>query len=94
MTKKQLSEIDSMCILNTAEFCLDNECLVDDVSALLNQLQDQRDILTKQLDTLNNFLVKMGVENEKEQRDVGLLKGFMKGIANIFGNPVSPKIAP
>jgi hypothetical protein len=54
---------------------------------LLNQLEDQRDILTQQLETLDVLLGKMGLQNERSlnHRDVDQLRDFMKGIAGIFG---------
>jgi hypothetical protein len=72
---------------------MDNECPVDDVSALQNQLEDQRDLLAQQLKTLDAFLEKMGVENVKtaDDRDVDQLKDVMKGIASIFGYGSSTK---
>jgi hypothetical protein len=55
---------------------------------LLNQLEDKRDLLAQQLETLDVFLEKMGLENERsvKHKDVDQLRDFMKGIAGIFGS--------
>lgn len=73
-----------MCILNTANYCVENECPVDDVSALLNQLEDQRDLLGSQLNDLDAFMTKMGIENESKKRDVDYLRKMMNGIVKVF----------
>mmetsp|Transcript_25206 Transcript_25206/g.37115 ORF Transcript_25206/g.37115 Transcript_25206/m.37115 type:complete len:138 (-) Transcript_25206:273-686(-) len=86
MSKEQLSEIDAMCVMNTATYCIDGECSLEDVDALINQLEDQRDILSQQLDNLNVFLEDLGVANEpkESERDVDFLKKSMQNIASVF----------
>jgi hypothetical protein len=42
---KKLSDIDEMCVENVAELCLetDDDCDVEEYTALINQLQDQKE---------------------------------------------------
>ena len=41
----ELSPIDEMCVENVAEFCLHEQCDVEEYEALINQLQEQRDYM-------------------------------------------------
>jgi hypothetical protein len=38
----ELSPIDEMCVENVAEFCLHEQCDVEEYEALINQLQEQQ----------------------------------------------------
>ena len=39
----ELNPIDEMCLENVAEFCLHEQCDVEEYEALVNQLQEQRE---------------------------------------------------
>ena len=39
----ELNPIDEMCVENVAEFCLHEQCDVEEYEALVNQLQEQRE---------------------------------------------------
>jgi len=61
MTQK-LSDIDEMCIENVAELCLKAdaalaaECDLEEYEALVNQLQDQRDLLDQHVKHIDHLL--------------------------------------
>lgn len=65
LQQSKLSEIDELCIENVAEFCLkaDNKinegCDVDEYQALVNQLLDQRQQLSKHVDYIDELLAKL-----------------------------------
>jgi len=65
LQQSKLSEIDELCIENVAEFCLNasnkiNEgCDVDEYEALVNQLLDQRQQLSKHVDYIDGLLAKL-----------------------------------
>uniref|UniRef100_A0A7S4QC27 Uncharacterized protein n=1 Tax=Ditylum brightwellii TaxID=49249 RepID=A0A7S4QC27_9STRA len=59
---KQLTSIDLMCIENVAEFCFEegeDECSLDDADAIVNQLKDQRDILTVEMSNVDSILERL-----------------------------------
>lgn len=55
--KEKLNEIDTMCIMNAAIFCAEeeDECELDQVEAIVNQLNDQSEILQEELTTLEDI---------------------------------------
>jgi hypothetical protein len=46
---KLLSEMDNMCIINTANYCLNEECNLEDNEALINRLEEQSEVLQGRL---------------------------------------------
>ena len=54
-----LSDIDVMCIMNTASYCVEEHCPVDDNDALMNTLSDQEELLCQRVlnldDTMEDF---------------------------------------
>ena len=58
----KLNDIDEMCIENVAELCLQadaalaSECDLEEQEALVNQLQDQRDLLATHVERIENLL--------------------------------------
>jgi len=55
--KEKLNEIDLMCITNAAIFCAEeeDECDLDQVESIVNQLNDQSEILQEELTTLEDL---------------------------------------
>mmetsp|Transcript_7580 Transcript_7580/g.9342 ORF Transcript_7580/g.9342 Transcript_7580/m.9342 type:complete len:144 (+) Transcript_7580:56-487(+) len=93
-SKHQLSEIDSMCLMNTAEYCAEGECSLDDVEALLNQLQDQADIFSERIVKIGGMLAELGVDNESEDRDVPALRKKISVIGEAFKTAGKPSLEP
>uniref|UniRef100_A0A7R9W5N0 Uncharacterized protein n=1 Tax=Pseudictyota dubia TaxID=2749911 RepID=A0A7R9W5N0_9STRA len=61
----ELSEVDEFCVENVAEFCLNSSCDVEEYEALINQLQEQRDIMAEHVEKLDSLLGRLkGVESE------------------------------
>jgi len=52
----KLNDIDTMCIMNIAEYCSSEECSLDDREALLARVEEQRDILSAQVDDMNTII--------------------------------------
>lgn len=79
---EKLSEIDEMCIENVAELCLKaeeslaSECDLDEHEALVNQLEAQKDLLTKHLDHMDNLLHRLkGDGMEKAEAETTYFAG-------------------
>ena len=54
---QHLNEIDEMCIENVANLCLtDLECDLEEYDALLNSLEEQRDLHQERVEALNRVL--------------------------------------
>lgn len=80
MTQQQLSEIDSMCVMNTAVYCSEGECTVDEIDALINQLKDQRDIFKMRMKKMDIMLNELDQANHVgDERDVDFLRKTMLG---------------
>lgn len=70
---QKLSEIDKICIENVAEFCLQADvavanaagCDVEEYTALVNQLRDQRVILADHLAYVDSLLLKLQASGSK-----------------------------
>lgn len=58
----KLNDVDEMCIENVAELCLQadaalaSECNLEEQEALVNQLEDQRDLLATHVERIENLL--------------------------------------
>lgn len=59
MSKVELNEVDEMCIENVAEFCLNEACDIEEYEALINQLQDQRDLMTEHVAKVTSLLARL-----------------------------------
>ena len=63
--QSKLSEMEEICIENVAEFCLnasnkiDQGCDLEEYTALVNQLMDQREQLSKHVDYIDGLLAKL-----------------------------------
>uniref|UniRef100_A0A7S1Z6J5 Uncharacterized protein n=1 Tax=Trieres chinensis TaxID=1514140 RepID=A0A7S1Z6J5_TRICV len=58
-SKEELSVVDEMCIENVAEFCLNESCDIEEYEALINQLQDQRDLISEHVSKIDGLLAKL-----------------------------------
>jgi hypothetical protein len=70
-SKHWLDVIDEMCIENVAEYCLEEQCEVEEKLALINQLTDQRDLMTdaaERVDSLINRLKNDSTVINKEEK--------------------------
>eukprot|EP00568_Trieres_chinensis_P002532 CAMPEP_0183300048 /NCGR_PEP_ID=MMETSP0160_2-20130417/6598_1 /TAXON_ID=2839 ORGANISM="Odontella Sinensis, Strain Grunow 1884" /NCGR_SAMPLE_ID=MMETSP0160_2 /ASSEMBLY_ACC=CAM_ASM_000250 /LENGTH=130 /DNA_ID=CAMNT_0025462401 /DNA_START=210 /DNA_END=602 /DNA_ORIENTATION=+ len=58
-SKEELSVVDEMCIENVAEFCLNESCDIEEYEALINQLQDQRDLMSEHIVKIDSLLARL-----------------------------------
>jgi hypothetical protein len=61
-----LNEVDEMCIENVADLCTradavlsQNECDLDENEALINQLTNQRELLMRRVDVIDQYLSRL-----------------------------------
>ena len=62
----ELNSIDEMCMENVAEFCLHEQCDVEEYEALVNQLEDQRDYMINHLAKVETLLRHLKDANHPE----------------------------
>ena len=62
----ELNPIDEMCMENVAEFCLHEQCDVEEYEALINQLEDQRDYMMNHLAKVETLLRHLKDANHPE----------------------------
>ena len=62
----ELSPIDEMCVENVAEFCLHEQCDVEEYGALINQLQEQRDYMLNHVAKVETLLRHLKDANHPE----------------------------
>uniref|UniRef100_A0A7S4QC12 Uncharacterized protein n=1 Tax=Ditylum brightwellii TaxID=49249 RepID=A0A7S4QC12_9STRA len=90
--KRQLSSIDLVCIENVAEFCVGrgrDECSLEDADALVNQLKDQRDILTVEAFNVDSLLKKLHARTSVFSKDSDDIDSLLGSISNILTMDVS-----
>ena len=69
LNRQKLSDIDLMAIENVAELCLHaedalaDECDLEEHEALVNQIQDQRDIMMEQINYMDDLLGRLKGHN-------------------------------
>jgi hypothetical protein len=56
-TSNPLNDIDTMCMMNIAEFCATEECSLDDREALIARLVEQRNLHTGLVNDLDEVLL-------------------------------------
>mmetsp|Transcript_13645 Transcript_13645/g.29653 ORF Transcript_13645/g.29653 Transcript_13645/m.29653 type:complete len:135 (+) Transcript_13645:165-569(+) len=59
----ELSPIDEQCIENVAEFCLHEQCDLEEYEALVNQLQEQRDYMINHIVKVEHLLKRLKDSN-------------------------------
>ena len=59
----ELSPIDEQCIENVAEFCLHEQCDLEEYEALVNQLQEQRDYMINHVVKVEHLLKRLKDSN-------------------------------
>mmetsp|Transcript_44253 Transcript_44253/g.134759 ORF Transcript_44253/g.134759 Transcript_44253/m.134759 type:complete len:144 (-) Transcript_44253:340-771(-) len=91
----ELSEVDEFCVENVAEFCLNESCDLEEYEALINQLQDQRDIMMEHVEKLDSLLGRLkGVQSEvdaggdKSADDLQSRVNAKLGLEKIWGESV------
>ena len=62
----ELSPIDEMCVENVAEFCLHEQCDLEEYDALINQLQEQRDYMLNHVAKVETLLRHLKDANHPE----------------------------
>lgn len=62
-SKSELNPVDEMCIENVAEFCLHEQCDVEEYEALVNQLEDQRDYMINHVVKVEHLLKRLKDSN-------------------------------
>lgn len=55
----ELNPVDEMCIENVAEFCLHEQCDVEEYEALVNQLEEQRDYMINHVVKVEHLLKRL-----------------------------------
>ena len=76
----ELNPIDEMCMENVAEFCLHEQCDVEEYEALINQLEDQRDHMVNHLAKVETLLRHLKDANhpEHDPKEVSELFNIIK----------------
>uniref|UniRef100_A0A6U4JWS6 Uncharacterized protein n=1 Tax=Minutocellus polymorphus TaxID=265543 RepID=A0A6U4JWS6_9STRA len=62
----ELNPIDEMCVENVAEFCLHEQCDVEEYEALINQLQEQKNYMINHLAKVETLLRHLKDANHPE----------------------------
>ena len=62
----ELNPIDEMCVENVAEFCLHEQCDIEEYEALINQLQEQRDYMINHVAKVETLLRHLKDANHPE----------------------------
>mmetsp|Transcript_30816 Transcript_30816/g.73416 ORF Transcript_30816/g.73416 Transcript_30816/m.73416 type:complete len:119 (+) Transcript_30816:343-699(+) len=62
----ELNQIDEMCIENVAEFCLEEQCDVEEYEALINQLEEQHVYFEKHVRRVEGLLFDLKHRNDEE----------------------------
>mmetsp|Transcript_26385 Transcript_26385/g.40851 ORF Transcript_26385/g.40851 Transcript_26385/m.40851 type:complete len:163 (-) Transcript_26385:268-756(-) len=87
-SRKQLNEVDYMCIMNVANLCKEDSfgCDLDQIEAIRQQLIDQVTIYKARLDEIDALFDEMYAENAKpkQKRNVNQLRETVRAIARLF----------
>lgn len=62
----ELSPVDEMCIENVAEFCLHEQCDIEEYEALINQLEDQQAHFERHIAKVRGLLARLRDANQPE----------------------------
>jgi len=90
MLQKELNPIDEMCIENVAEFCLHEECDIEEYEALINQLEDQKKFFINHVATVESLLARLKNSNHPEY-DPTEVSDLITSIEETLANP--PKVS-
>ena len=62
----ELTQIDEMCIENVADYCLQEQCDVEEYEALVNQLEEQQVHFEKHVRRVKGLLFDLKHRNDEE----------------------------
>ena len=80
-TKHWLDAIDEMCIENVAEYCLEEQCEVEEKLALVNQLMDQRDLMNEAAKRIDSLISRLKMDTTVFKReDKEKLESLMEAV--------------
>ena len=80
-TKHWLDAIDEMCIENVAEYCLEEQCEVEEKLALINQLTDQRDLMNEAAKRIDSLISRLKMDTTVIKReDKEKLESLMEAV--------------
>ena len=80
-------EIDT--IFNAATDCADSECSIDEVESLIGTLRTQEEQLKTRLALISGMVSKLSNVNEKDDREVGEVRQYVRDFLRVFTNEVS-----
>ncbi len=83
-----------MCIMNTASYCIDEECNVEDEEALTARLQEQRDILALRIAEMETMTRRLQAKSHRKHmamksHDMEAVESMMRSIENVIWIEVS-----
>lgn len=64
-SRQWLDAVDEMCVENAASYCLEEQCDVEDKLALMNQLQDQRELMSEKVVAIDNLVERLKQDTTK-----------------------------
>merc|ERR1719203_491735 len=82
----ELSPLDEMCIENVAEYCLHEQCDIEEYEALINQLEEQKAHFINHVANVESLLARLKDSNHPEHNpdDVNVL---IENIKSTLANP-------
>lgn len=63
----ELNQIDEMCIENVAEYCLEEQCDVEEYEALINQLEEQQAHFENHVRRVEGLLFDLKHRNDEDE---------------------------
>jgi hypothetical protein len=84
-----MSEEETESLLGTAEYCLDHEqCSVDSVKVLIDELKDTEKLLNDRLVKVMNMISHLQDINSKKERKTDEVRQFVKDMLRVFSHEV------
>lgn len=84
-----LSEEEISSVFDSATNCAEGECSVEDVSALISELKDQKSQMQERLQTIENMVYKLEHLNESENREIDEVRQTVRDFLRVFNTDVS-----
>jgi hypothetical protein len=75
-------ETDKM--FHHATTCVEGECNVDEVDALIDELKAQQKELSSRLNSVNEMIIKLGAQNTQEERKTDEVRDTVRAIFRVF----------
>eukprot|EP00565_Helicotheca_tamesis_P006170 CAMPEP_0185723814 /NCGR_PEP_ID=MMETSP1171-20130828/525_1 /TAXON_ID=374046 /ORGANISM="Helicotheca tamensis, Strain CCMP826" /LENGTH=154 /DNA_ID=CAMNT_0028391569 /DNA_START=79 /DNA_END=543 /DNA_ORIENTATION=+ len=79
-----MTEEETEAILKSAHDCHEGECTVDEIAGLIDDLEEQKKVLSERLEAIMNMVSQLQKANTDKQRKTEDVRAYVKDLLRVF----------